>query len=471
MALATLRSNAEASLAGIEATKEWKNKCEGNDEYNCDFRVLPSSVLGAYSQYYAGSMSELGLIVPLSDGTDSVSEEKGRLLASLHHEVILRTPYIQKRLFGKLKIPKDVLDKSSEYLSLDALNENFARNERDALVDIMFGKEENPTEGTLRRRQTLILILNTISQCQRHSIEIRTEEATNPFDSRLVFQPYYYGKLRGDGKRLFIYEYPENLSECLALWRQFCLHQYFIQALEIILCCVLELIGTEPQGLTLDEVISQLVTSQFRKRLKALIGKTCDSPKKLMNGLQIESVPNRVFCSEWRKSAGIGNALSEEAILSGDRAEPGVMAAEAIVILVVLYAKWRAASDDKGIKVIAEHAGNEIWAWTFLHEMDGWLGAADWNALLKTLVRDHIIRRHDQTMYIKRRLDSCWLRQNEGRLIKEQDYEPRWRSSRHRSALSILSDLGLLNIDQYNIVTIAREGRKLLKEAAGLGFV
>lgn len=467
-ALATLLHDAETSLAGIEATKDWKSRSEGKDEYSCDFRVLPSSVLGAYSQYYAGSMAELGLILPLSNGTDSVTEEKGELLARLHHEAISKTPYIQKKLYGKLRIPKDVLDNSSVFLSLDALDESFARNERAALIDLMFGREDNPTEGTLRRRQTLALILNTVTQCQRHSIEIRTAEASDPLDLRLVFQPYYYEKLKGDGRRLFSYEYPGNLSECLALWRQFCLHQYFIQALEIILCCVLELIGAEPQGLGLGEVVDRLVTGQFLKRLKTMIGKPCDSPKNLMKGMQIESIPNRSFCYERRKSIGTNHALSEEAILSGGQAEPGVMAADAIVLLAVLYAKWRSASDDKGIRTISEHAGNELWAWTFFNEMDGWLGAADWKDLLRELVRDHILRRHDQTMYLKRRLDSCWLHQHEGRLVKDQDYEPAWRSSRHKSALSILNDLGLLNINQNNVVTITREGQKLLKETASL---
>ena len=465
MALATVHNNVETSLAGIEATKSCMRTSADKDNYICDFRVLPSNSLGGYGQYYSGSMSNLGLVMVSEDAIDRVTEDKGELLARLYHKTISGTPYIQKKLYGRPRISKDVLDDSCRFLNLDALTETFARSERSALINLMFSRKEHPTGRNLLRRQTLMLILNTIALCQKKSLAICVSERSSLVDRPLVFQPYYYETLKGEGKKTFPYEYPRGLSDCLSTWRQFCLHQYLIQALESLLYCVLELIGAEVQGIPFGKVVDRLITREYLQQLRIITGTTCDTPKKLMKALRLESVPDRASCLKWRKEVGLRHPLNEEALLPTDFDSLPKLAAEATALLAVLYAKWRSATDDRGYREIAEHAGAELWAGSFLPEMDAWFEEADWKKAMEGVIHVHIVRQHDLIMFEKRRLDSCWLHQYEGRYVKDQDYKPAWRSSRHRNAVSILTDLGLLYVNTEGIVTITREGRQLLSEA------
>jgi len=82
---------------------------------------------------------------------------------------------------------------------------------------------------------------------------------------------------------------------------------------------------------------------------------------------------------------------------------------------------------------------------------------------MQHLISKWVLDQHDRIMYEKRRLDSCWVRRAEGRIYKDQDYGPRLRSSRHRNAVSILRDLGLLEIDGDDQVLLTDEGGKILE--------
>ena len=67
-------------------------------------------------------------------------------------------------------------------------------------------------------------------------------------------------------------------------------------------------------------------------------------------------------------------------------------------------------------------------------------------------------------MYEKRRLDSCWLRRTEGRIFKDQDYEPVWRASRFYNSVRIMNDLDLIRIDAEKSLILTSQGRKLVSK-------
>ncbi len=51
--------------------------------------------------------------------------------------------------------------------------------------------------------------------------------------------------------------------------------------------------------------------------------------------------------------------------------------------------------------------------------------------------------------------------------IKDQDYSPAWRLSRHNNAFSILQDLCLIQEDKHGYISLTAEGRKILKRVLG----
>ena len=104
----------------------------------------------------------------------------------------------------------------------------------------------------------------------------------------------------------------------------------------------------------------------------------------------------------------------------------------------------------------------------YFSEVDGWFDSlTKWKDTLSRIINIFILDQHDKVMYGKRRLDSCWLHRYENRVFKDQDYGPRYRSSRHRNVISILSDLNLLSVNKEKEVLMTTEGQLLLKKLLG----
>jgi hypothetical protein len=153
--------------------------------------------------------------------------------------------------------------------------------------------------------------------------------------------------------------------------------------------------------------------------------------------------------------------------LSLDRKLPGSAMAAAVLLLACIYGKWRGITDDIGCSYVSQNAGNELWMGVVIPTLDDWLNKdKSWAETLRFLIDNFVINQHDRIMYEKRRLDSCWLSRIEGKIVKEQDYGPRWRSSRHENAVTILHDLGLVAIDS-NLISITMDGQNFIQDVLG----
>ena len=460
MALATVSNNPGTSPVGITAARAYLDKGLQTKEINCNFRVLPSNALGGYGQYYAGSLNQLGLIYKADDGIDNANEY-GEALAKAFHSVIEKTPYIKKRLYINDHISLKDLDASKQYLTLDALNISSASEERLMLKDLFFGfNDKFPSERTLMRRKSLSHILYMISEYNEKRIPVNKDS----LDWDLVFPIYYYDVFSTIKKVPIEYKTPEQYSLNKSLWKQFCLQQFITQALESLMYCVLEIIGSESAGLRIDDLILQILQHEFYSILKEATQKSCKKPIDLLTHLGINDVPPEKTSLRLQKELSFIHPLSEAQIIHMDFKTPQAAAVRAMLILFVTYGKWRGLKHDVGFNYVAAHANNELWAGTLLQVLDKCLDSKiSWDIVLHILIEHFIVNQHDRIMYEKRRLDSCWIHKIEERIIKEQDYAPRWRSSRHYNAVSIMSDLGLIDIDHKNNISVSNEGQQLLK--------
>src|SRR5947209_2724581 len=124
LALATLSNNPRASmLIGVDEAKLTLIRGKERKEVDCDFRVLPSNPLGAFGQYFRGSLYELGLYTRTEDGIYHAAPGEGEALAKTVHAVAQRTPYVKNKLFGEARLSLSDLTKSQQYLTLDAIRE------------------------------------------------------------------------------------------------------------------------------------------------------------------------------------------------------------------------------------------------------------------------------------------------------------------------------------------------------------
>lgn len=456
VALATMLVDDEASPVGKVAVKRHLRTAREQGEVNVAFRVLPANPLGGFGQYYRGCLYRLGLTYRTEDGIERVAPGAGEELARAVQRTLSETPYLKRRLYFETSLDLRALERSSERLTIDAISQPFAAEERRLLIDLFFASSETqPEESTLMRRQTLTRILALVDAYEGASISVHEDSLS----TQLLYGPTYFGVLGSeDGARE--YGCPPLLAHCSDLWRQFCLHQFVTQALEGLLDAVLRVLSAHPYGADLGEILDELIAERFGNYIQKAVGVRCHSPAELLTHLGVPSTPGEVDSLRMRVAYGWIESPNEW-ICDDEAAAAAEVAARSCVLLAVLYAKWRGIVNDTAYAFIAEQARNELAAPTVLPALDSWLGSSTtWAAALRELT-SLIVGQHNSVMYSKGRLESCWLHPEDNRLVRDQDYEPYLRSSRHEQSVSILTDLGLLRW------TKVRAGQRLRITSAG----
>lgn len=462
IAMSTYANNCNTSPVGIKAVLPILKKGFQQGEMDSNFRVLPSNALGGYGQYYGGSMYQLGLTHRAENGIDNLNIGIGQAIAKAFHESILETPYIQKELFRKTKIPLVDFNRSKKLLTLDAIMKKSGVKERELLIDLFFGFNGTTIcESTLLRRHTLGQILHILYEYERYDLYLNLDNINDIF----VYAPSYFDVIWSKDDKTIPYKCPEKFRFCHSLWRQFCLQQYFANALENILIAVLEIIGNESGGLTIENIALRLMETTFLKVLRDKTGKDCYRPRELLKALNIEDIPTHESSYDLQQLLIPTAKNSEYDIRSISDEDTGSVTAKAILLLAVLYGKWRGIQDEKGMCYVHEHAGNDLWFWTFVPIIDKWLDKnTNWYETLERIIRCFIVDQHNRIMCEKKRLESCWFRTDGDRLFKEQDYSSAFRANRHLQAVNIMRDLCLIEYDDEGHLSITSKGKTILNK-------
>ncbi|MCZ7621438.1 MAG: hypothetical protein M5U24_02980 [Candidatus Kuenenia sp.] len=463
LAMSTYANNSNTSPVGIKAARPILEKGFQRGEMDSNFRVLPSNALGGYGQYYGGSLYQLGLTRRIENGIDHLNKGMGEALAEAFHLSIHETPYIQKELFRKTKIPLVDFDGSKKLLTLDAIMKKSGVIERKLLIDLFFGFNGTTIcESTLLRRHTLGQILHILCEYERHDLYLNLDS----IDVIFVYAPSYFDVIWSEeDDKTIPYKCPEKFRRCHSLWRQFCLQQYFTNALENILFAVLEIIGNESAGLTIENIVLRLMETTFLKVLREKAGKDCYRPREILKAFNIEDIPTHEASYDLQQLLIPTAKNSEFDILRISEEDTGSVTAKAMLLLAVLYGKWRGIQDEEGMCYVHEHAGNGLWFWTFMPIIDKWLDKnTKWDETLERIIRCFIVDQHDRIMYEKKRLESCWFRTDGNRLFKEQEYSPKFRANRHLQAVNIMRDLCLIESDDEGYLSITSKGKTILNK-------
>ena len=458
MSLGTLERNPNAKVVGIDALRPRLAKYRATKIVDTNFRVLPSNAMGGFGQYYGGSLYVLGLTHRPEGGFDRVAPGTGYALAEAFQHAIELSPYYQGGYFTKDEFPFRVLEKSSMRFSLDMLGAGFANSEKKLLRELLFSWDHGGlSDSDLLRRHSLTLVLHSVATRNRLGYAPLVEDC----DKQLVYQPYYYRVLQVPGKSPASYEPPKQLTLCLGFWRVFCVHEFLTQALEFILYGVLEAIAMNTHGMTIEDLCDALLGAAFRSALGNSFTKA-GTPADLLSSMGVQNVPVEANRFKARSQMNSTSGCSEWDLLNLDDGSPQVAIAVGVALLGILYSKWRGANDEF-IRYIGSRANDSLWAGNVLPALDRWLDATvTWHNAVRELIEQFILVQHDRVMYEKGRLESCWLRRVEGRILKDQEYRPVFRSSRHGNCVSILSDLGLLRISARGEISIAPDGRQML---------
>lgn len=462
MAMATLAAKPLLSPVGVKVVRDQLERGKQTGEYDCNFQVLPSNRLGGYGQYYGSSIYHLKLSYNDETYIGKIAGD-GEDLARAFHETIENTEYVKGRKYLENHISETDLAELQKSFTLDAIGNDFALKEREKLIEIFFALNENfSDEKSQFRRQTLTILLHLLAEYEKHDALVETQDA-RAIDEYLLFA-IYYDVLWTSDDGIENYDKLQNHNHCYALWQQFCLHQFIGQALEYLLYSVLEAVGTDVTGKSLTNTIEKITQPAFFDRLEEVTGTNCETPQKFLSGLGIKAIPDEVFCRKQQKDVSPIHSQSEAQTFDLEEKTAEEAAAKAVLLLGTLYGKWRGMFQDNIMRLVAQHAGSEVWAQRVLPRMDDWLNPeTTWEDALSDLIEEFILNQHDRIMYEKRRLDSSWLHRAGGKIIKDQDYRPNWRASRFFNAARIMADLQLIEIDEEKKISITDEGEKLLQ--------
>lgn len=458
MAIATKLDAPSSSPIGVKAVGPKLDEGRQRGRFDCGFRVLPASTLGGYGQDYAGSLHRLGLAYrPEGAPHDLVPEGKAEELAMAFHSVVEGTLYITKSRFRERWLEVSELEQTSKFLSLEALAQPFCARERELLTALLFdlgSKRPTPRSGSL------CLLLHAIEEYERHGVL----PVAKGLDVYLLYA-FYYKSLWLD-EECQPYRPPDQLTLVCDWWGQFCLHQFLTQALEYLLCAILEVITTDPNGLPLAEIIRRLIDKEFRGTLHDILGQSCGRPKHLMTAIGVDAQPTESVSRRLQRELVPTHRYCEAQLLIEEWGGPGRQAAIALALLSTLYGKWRGIED---ATVDTRVYGGALCAGPVLISLDRWLDPAlSWEIALSELVERFIIRQHERVWLEKHNIESRWLDWSDGRIRKEQDYTPLWRSSRHASAVNVMADLGLIKISQGRELSVTPLGQQILKKALTL---
>lgn len=446
VALATTFAGHEGLMHGAEEAQAELASPSYPDKYSTDFQVLPSNPLGGYGQYYSGSLYRLALTQRDEKGIDHLSNDLARTLGQRYGKSIEGSPYFQDRLFGSASIKEKVLEESAPTISVDGLDQPQAAGERQVLVDLFLALGGPRNEDDLNRRNSLALILDVVRSYQ----ELGVNPRFNDLDASVLYGPHYFGVLTNDGSPLGSWVPPDRLEQASAYWRQFCLQEYLTVALERLLSVVLEIAGNRSAGVTEKDLIGSILQPGFSKSLSEQLEMAVETPRELVVAFGMDHPPSSALSEGLRQSYPFGHPCSEESLhVDFDGGSPQSEAAQAILILSVVYGKWRGISEDPAFYQVMTKAGPELCAKTIFPYLDSWFDPrVTWEAALGELVGRLVLDQHDRIMYEKRRLDSTWFSRAGGRFLKDQDYEPHRRNSRFQNAVRILCDIGMLEREE-----------------------
>lgn len=441
-ALASWLGKPEFPPVGERVLSTMMSQTSPGEMIKTDFRVLPSNSTGGFGQYYQGCLLKLHLIRFDEDRASWVPTEQGRPIAEAFAAAAKKAPYVAGDWRTKVRVPYEVLRDSAKLFSLDGIQSMAADHERSLLLNLFFSLGEHPSSmSPLNRQASLAQFLFVLKTYAEAGLPVKRQDV----DCAGVFWPHYYGRLFVEAGPHRAFTSPPAFAESHEFWQQFCIHQFFAFALEEFLAAVLDVLSSHPEGLTKKTLVEALLSRGFLDDLSQSLRGECKKPSAIFATLGITTIPDVITSQSIAKKFGAQHPLNEWAICEGKG--PQTRLGRTMLLLAMLYGKWRGHLDNTVFRRMAAQANDELWIGTGLEWIDAWLHEnLDWTAVCERLL-DWMIIRHDQVKFQKRKLDASWIELENGRYMKQQDIEPDFRSSRHHNAATIMYDLGLLNYD------------------------
>ena len=449
---------------GYDKAIRFVNKAE-DGKSQVAFNVSDSNSEGFYGLYYRTPMSRLGLTVRsrLFDDLTPL----GRKLASFYEENIKNTQYFEHHVQDD-DVKKEVLLEYGDHACICQLVG--PSKERDLLREMMFSKNFRSPLLEKSRLETLGLVLYLTKECGALGIDFTDD----------TFRDVVFFEQLTNGVSVFDLDL-KLFREIASRWYLFQLHEYLAYALESLLHALLCELKRKEEGLSLDDFLMKinnlapLVASRLIVPVPSNVQELVGS---VLRNYSLKELGGETS-NEFKKHCNLRATVSEktafkalqEANASNDVQQ---IAANSLVILVFNYIRaFCLLSNVDQVTLWFNNRAIVDWSPVFFaQEIKN--KASTWS--IDNLVRYYfktVMERHDQIAYEKLLAgnDTFRFEEKAGHLRFKMDIYPNYptqRSSRISSAISVLEQLGLIEVEN-KIKRLTADGDRFLGEHANEG--
>lgn len=428
------------------------------DKINLNFSVL-NLLGGGFQQYFRTAMFNLGLVIPMQK--IDILSESGKKIAEIFHENVKSTKYVKEFLL-KDDVPKNILLEFGGKCSYRRLNE--FDNEKSALIELFFSKNQNESEIPYSRKESLLMLLDLFNKFTDLKIGFTEDDFRNII---------YYNSFKNKDK---IEKYNKDyFSEVITPWRFYEFQEYLTTVLETILNVFLVSLKENEKGMTKQEFLdkynnlNELVGKRLNKNIK---NKTI---KEIIEIIQ-ESVKSKKGLTkenseEFDDACTLGHVLSEDSLNKTIQKEyeskeyEKVLADSLLQLLVMIIRYYQNINAyDESTMWIYEREVSE-WSLLTLYQdfkikINSLTIEQFFAFLLGRIIEQHNLIAYDKLLYGN---DAFGFQEQGNIFLFKREYSPAPRSNRFNSVRNIFEDIGFIEYkDEKDKIT--KLGKKTLEE-------
>lgn len=418
---------------GIEVMKSMVSTEE--KDYNCSFRLLPSQSLGAFGQYYSGTLHNWGLTEVDQQGVMHLTNLGTKLYKIMVESYANCDYYLNYK--GEQSVPGKVLKKWAKKNEYDNITDLNHVSERDFYINVLFHLDS--TQVTDFRRDSLTIYLECIKGCNERGIK---------FDENIIRNVLYYRRIRKDSESIK-FQLSPFLDDAAFFWEIYETHVYFRWWISEYFRCFLEELASSTDGLMIDEIISDINIEIFNDKANEIL--RMDMNYYLLTFNELSAYVSSINSPD--------KHLLEDEISSTKIENMSHLSSYLLIIIALLRDKYNEIKDDTRYSKVKMTLTDDYWFDEFFSDLDS---AKDYKLpdLLKFILYRYAILKHDVAMYAKNDLRKCWFTKSGERYQFQANSNSIWRPAKHNIIYNFLFDMKLITV-KNGYTEITCEGNRL----------
>lgn len=415
---------------------------EVNCDYKTSFKILPSNELGAYGQYYKGTMQNWGLTFVNEDGIVQLTDLGFKLYLIM--DSIYEDSEYYKNHKGENEVPGKVLIKWAELNEYDNITDDLHINERKFYREVIFHLDtKSVIDG---RRDTFAMYLECIEKLETSNC-IFNEEYLNDI--------FFYLKYEGVNKNIINFNFSIDVENTRFIWEIYEMHAHFRWWISEYFRMFLRLLLGSSEGLTIEEVFNCINIEEFND----LIFDYTNIEKNYyeMNFGAFLDYMNEVYNTDeflWESWLTFNSREGEIYGFS--------QVAAGLIMMIALFNKRyeHIKIDSRYINVKMKLS--EDYSFSSVLDICEGLQGKSILEVLELLLRQFVIRQHNSAMYEKHDLRRCWFTVSGEKYLYQADASSIWRPAKHNIICNFLFDMGLAVPTEDSFV-LSDEGKEFYK--------